>query len=73
MSRISSYQSALEVVKSYAAVGLRSHDLTQRWRGRGWLAAARRDDGEKYQVTGFLDPAPPTKLIEEMLGRKGAK
>jgi hypothetical protein len=37
------------------------------------LAAARRDDGEKYQVTGFLDPAPPTKLIEEMLGRKGAK
>jgi ABC-type Fe3+ transport system substrate-binding protein len=37
------------------------------------LAAARRDDGEKYQVTGFLDPAPATKLIEEMLGRKGAK
>jgi iron(III) transport system substrate-binding protein len=37
------------------------------------LASARRDDGEKYQVTGFLDPAPPTKLIEEMLGRKGAK
>ncbi len=37
------------------------------------LPAARRDDGEKYQVTGFLDPVPPTKLIEEMLGRKGAK
>ena len=37
------------------------------------LPAARRDDREKYQVTGFLDPAPPTKLIEELLGRKGAK
>ena len=37
------------------------------------LAAAQQDDGEKYQVTGFLDPAPPTKLVEEMLGRKGAR
>jgi ABC-type Fe3+ transport system substrate-binding protein len=37
------------------------------------LPAARRDDGEKYQVTGFLDPAPPTKLIEELLGRRVAK
>ncbi len=37
------------------------------------LPAARRDDAEKYQVTGFLDPGPPTKLIEELLGRRGAK
>ncbi len=37
------------------------------------LPAARRDDGEKYQVTGFLDPAPPTKLIEELLSKRGAK
>jgi ABC-type Fe3+ transport system substrate-binding protein len=37
------------------------------------LPAARREDGEKYLVTGFQDPGPPTKLIEELLGRKGAK
>ena len=37
------------------------------------LPAARRDDREQYQVTGFLDPGPPTKLIEELLGRKGTK
>jgi hypothetical protein len=37
------------------------------------LAAARRDDAEKYAVSGFLDPVPPTKLIEELLGRKIAK
>ena len=37
------------------------------------LPAARREDGEKYQVTGFLDPGPPSKLIEELLGRKKAK
>jgi ABC-type thiamine transport system substrate-binding protein len=37
------------------------------------LASARRDDGEKYSVSGFLDPAPPTKLIDELLGRKLAK
>jgi len=37
------------------------------------LPAARREDGEKYQVTGFLDPGPASKLIDELLGRKGAK
>ena len=37
------------------------------------LPIARRDDREKYRVTGFLDPGPPTKLIDELLGRKGAK
>ena len=37
------------------------------------LPPARREDGEKYLVTGFQDPGPPTKLIEELLGRKGAK
>jgi len=37
------------------------------------LAAARREDGEKYHMTGFLDPAPPTKLIEELLAKRGAK
>jgi iron(III) transport system substrate-binding protein len=37
------------------------------------LPAARRDDGAKYTVTGFLDPEPPTKLIEELLGRKRAR
>jgi len=34
------------------------------------LPAARREDGEKYRVTGFLDPEPPAKLIDELLGRK---
>ena len=37
------------------------------------LPAARREDGDKYQITGFLDPGPPSKLIEELLGRKKAK
>ena len=37
------------------------------------LPAARREEGVKYQVTGFLDPEPPTKLINELLGRTGAK
>jgi iron(III) transport system substrate-binding protein len=35
------------------------------------LGAAQREEGVKYQVTGFLDPGPPTKLINELLGRKG--
>ncbi len=34
------------------------------------LPAARREDGEKYRVTGFLDPEPPARLIDELLGRK---
>jgi iron(III) transport system substrate-binding protein len=37
------------------------------------LPAARREEGMKYTVTGFLDPEPPTKLIDELLGRKKAK
>jgi iron(III) transport system substrate-binding protein len=37
------------------------------------LPAARREDGVKYTVTGFLDPEPPTRLIDELLGRKKAK
>ena len=37
------------------------------------LPAARREDGVKYTVTGFLDPEPPSKLIEELLGRKRAR
>jgi iron(III) transport system substrate-binding protein len=37
------------------------------------LPAARREDGVKYTVTGFLDPAPPAKLIDELLGRKKSK
>lgn len=37
------------------------------------LAAARREDGMKYTITGFLDPEPATKLIDELLGRKKAK
>jgi iron(III) transport system substrate-binding protein len=36
------------------------------------LPAARRDDSAKYTITGFLDPGPPSKLIEELLGRKKA-
>ena len=37
------------------------------------LPAARRDDAARYIFTGFLDPEPPTKPTEELLGRKGAK
>jgi hypothetical protein len=37
------------------------------------LPAARRDDAARYTFIGFLDPEPPTKLIEELLGRRGAK
>ena len=37
------------------------------------LPGARRDDAVKYTFTGFLDPEPPTKLIEELLGRRSAK
>lgn len=36
------------------------------------LPAARRDDSAKYTITGFLDPGPPTRLIDELLGRKKA-
>jgi iron(III) transport system substrate-binding protein len=37
------------------------------------LPAAQREDGVKYRVAGFLNPGPPTKLIDELLGRKGAR
>jgi iron(III) transport system substrate-binding protein len=37
------------------------------------LPGAQRDDAVKYNVTGFLDPEPPSKLIEELLGRKRAR
>ena len=37
------------------------------------LPAARREDAAEIHVTGFLDPEPPTKLIDELLGRKRAK
>ena len=37
------------------------------------LPAARREDGAKYSVTGFLDPEPPARLIDELLGRKKAR
>jgi iron(III) transport system substrate-binding protein len=37
------------------------------------LPSARRDDSENYSVSGFLDPGPPTQLVEELLGRKIAK
>jgi hypothetical protein len=33
------------------------------------LPAAHREDQVKYRVTGFMDPGPPTKLINELLGR----
>ena len=29
-------------------------------------ASARREDGRKYRVTGFLDPDPPNKLFREL-------
>jgi ABC-type Fe3+ transport system substrate-binding protein len=34
------------------------------------LPSARRDEGVKYTITGFLDPEPPGRLIDEALGRK---
>jgi iron(III) transport system substrate-binding protein len=33
------------------------------------LPEARREDQVKYRVTGFMDPGPPTKLINELLGK----
>ena len=37
------------------------------------LPQARREEGAKYTITGFLDPEPPGRLIEELLGRKKAR
>jgi hypothetical protein len=31
---------------------------------------ARREEGRKYRVTGFLDPDPPTKMFQELLTRR---
>jgi iron(III) transport system substrate-binding protein len=33
-------------------------------------APAKREEGKKYRVTGFLDPDPPTKLFKELLNKK---
>jgi iron(III) transport system substrate-binding protein len=32
-------------------------------------APARREEGKKYRVTGFLDPDPPTKLFKELVSK----
>ena len=34
---------------------------------------AKREEGKKYRVTGFLDPDPPTKLFKELIGREKRK
>lgn len=36
-------------------------------------SSARREEGKKYQVTGFLDPDPPEKLLRELLSRDRRK
>jgi len=30
-------------------------------------SAAKREEGRKYRVTGFLDPDPPAKMFQELL------
>jgi iron(III) transport system substrate-binding protein len=35
--------------------------------------AARREDGRKYRVTGFLDPDPPSKLFRELAAKDKGK
>jgi hypothetical protein len=37
------------------------------------LPQARREEGTKYTVTGLLNPEPPARLIDELLGRKKAR
>ena len=34
---------------------------------------ARREEGQKYRVTGFLDPDPPTKLFRELVSKEKKK
>ena len=34
---------------------------------------AKREEGKKYRVTGFLDPDPPTKLFKELTSREKRK
>ncbi|HEX9455007.1 MAG TPA: ABC transporter substrate-binding protein [Candidatus Binatia bacterium] len=36
-------------------------------------APARREEGKKYRVTGFLDPDPPTKLFRELMSKDRRK
>jgi iron(III) transport system substrate-binding protein len=36
-------------------------------------APAKREEGKKYRVTGFLDPDPPTKLFKELVGKEKRK
>ena len=36
-------------------------------------APARREEGRKYRVTGFLDPDPPTKIFQELLSKDKRK
>ena len=36
-------------------------------------APAKREEGKKYRVTGFLDPDPPTKLFKELIGKEKRK
>lgn len=37
------------------------------------LPEAQRLEGQKYRVTGFLDPEPATKLVNELLGKAKRK
>jgi ABC-type Fe3+ transport system substrate-binding protein len=37
------------------------------------LASARREEGKKYRVTGFLDPDPPAKLLNELISKSQRK
>ena len=36
-------------------------------------APAKREEGKKYRVTGFLDPEPPTKLFRELISKEKRK
>ena len=34
---------------------------------------ARREEGRKYRITGFLDPDPPEKMFQELLSKDKRK
>jgi hypothetical protein len=34
---------------------------------------ARREEGRRYRVTGFLDPDPPTRLFRELVSKDKQK
>ncbi|HEV8725987.1 MAG TPA: extracellular solute-binding protein [Candidatus Binatia bacterium] len=36
-------------------------------------APAKREEGRRYRVTGFLDPDPPTKLFKELISKEKRK